>query len=348
MSRPSKSGLEYFPLEVIQDDDVALLEYECGIEGFGILIKLWQKIYANSYYIKWNDDIAILFCKDNNCKEDKLDSVIKCCIRRDLFDEDIFDKYGILTSSGIQKRYLNVCNSCKRKNIHMFKELVLVDDYCCELIHELTELTPELSTQSKVKESKVKKSKGNKKEKNKKDKDEKCKHFDFIWLKNAEYEKLIEKFGQEDADERLEILNDYIGSKGKKYKSHYHTILSWHNKEKKSLPISQRSNINSNKYFDRFNEIYPSHRNDDSAYDEWNKINPNEVLSTRIVNAVKYLIVSDDWSKDNGRWIPKASKWLKTRQWDNVKSYGDCKTCPSTNVTLTDKGICIECHKKQI
>jgi hypothetical protein len=29
------------------------------------------------------------------------------------------------------------------------------------------------------------------------------------------------------AKEKIERLNNYIGSSGKKYKSHYHTILNW-------------------------------------------------------------------------------------------------------------------------
>jgi hypothetical protein len=53
---------------------------------------------------------------------------------------------------------------------------------------------------------------------------------DFVRLTEAEYEKLIEQFGREGADDRIRALNDGIGSKGYKYKSHYHTILSWERK----------------------------------------------------------------------------------------------------------------------
>jgi hypothetical protein len=221
MARQIKRGLEYFPLDVVQDDDVALLEYKCGLEGFGILIKLWQKIYANSYYTKWNDSIAILFCRNNNCTKEKLDSVIEYCIQINMFDKHILEKYQILTSSGIQKRYLMACNMCKRKNIHMFEELVLVDEYHKTLIHELTPINsgipPELGTQSKVKERKVNKKKE--------------KYGEFVWLFNEEHDKLIEKFGSDDTKDRIERLDLYIGSKGDKYKSHYHTILSWYRKD---------------------------------------------------------------------------------------------------------------------
>ena len=56
---------------------------------------------------------------------------------------------------------------------------------------------------------------------------------DFVWLKKEEYEKLIIKLGSEKTTDMINRLNNYIGSKGKKYKSHYHTILSWVAKDEK-------------------------------------------------------------------------------------------------------------------
>ena len=51
MGRHQKKGLDYFPLDVHMDNSVALLEVDHGLEGFAILIKLYQKIYADGYYI---------------------------------------------------------------------------------------------------------------------------------------------------------------------------------------------------------------------------------------------------------------------------------------------------------
>ena len=58
----------------------------------------------------------------------------------------------------------------------------------------------------------------------------KQKHMDFVLLSDDEHSKLIGKFGVTGTAIYIENLNDYIGSKGKKYKSHYHTILSWDRK----------------------------------------------------------------------------------------------------------------------
>ena len=72
---------------------------------------------------------------------------------------------------------------------------------------------------SKVKLSKVKLSKD--------------KYIDFVFLSKEEYEKLIKKFGEKLTNEKIDELNNGIGSKGYKYNSHYHTILSWDRKHKK-------------------------------------------------------------------------------------------------------------------
>jgi uncharacterized protein (DUF1697 family) len=48
-----------------------------------------------------------------------------------------------------------------------------------------------------------------------------------VRLTKEEHQKLIEKFGEADAAERIENLSLYIRSKGDKYKSHYATILNW-------------------------------------------------------------------------------------------------------------------------
>lgn len=48
-----------------------------------------------------------------------------------------------------------------------------------------------------------------------------------VYLTKEEHTKLIERFGEEGTKQRIYDLNNGIMSKGYKYKSHYHTILSW-------------------------------------------------------------------------------------------------------------------------
>jgi hypothetical protein len=159
MARPLKIGLDYFPLDVRFDDEIELLEAEEGLTGFAILIKLWQKIYSNGYYIEWNDDSILLFCKNINSEKTKVISVVNTCLRRNLFNKKLFDKYKILTSCGIQKRFITASSQSKRKTISIIQEYMLINSEFTELITELTSLNQKESTQKKVKESKEEESK---------------------------------------------------------------------------------------------------------------------------------------------------------------------------------------------
>ena len=50
---------------------------------------------------------------------------------------------------------------------------------------------------------------------------------DYVTLTRDEYAKLCESYGEDAAKRMIEILDNYKGSKGKKYKSDYKAILNW-------------------------------------------------------------------------------------------------------------------------
>ena len=58
-------------------------------------------------------------------------------------------------------------------------------------------------------------------------KPEKKHYAEFVTLTEAEYGKLTEEHGETATQRMIEILNNYKGAKGKKYKSDYMAILNW-------------------------------------------------------------------------------------------------------------------------
>jgi hypothetical protein len=87
---------------------------------------------------------------------------------------------------------------------------------------------------------------------NKKDKKEKNKiikelYLDFVMLSKNEHENLIIELGEPATKDMLSRLNNYLGSTGKKYKSHYFTILNWNRKDKEN-GISKHTGSKSTKY----------------------------------------------------------------------------------------------------
>ena len=64
-----------------------------------------------------------------------------------------------------------------------------------------------------------------------KTKPKKTLYLEFVKLTDDEHTKLVERYGKKITDEYIDRLNDYIGSKDKRYKSHYHTLLQWIKKD---------------------------------------------------------------------------------------------------------------------
>ena len=170
MARPVKEGLEYFPLDcdIDQDDKVALIEAQHGIKGFGVVIKLLMKIYKNGYFYEWTEKEQLLFSKRVNVDINEVNVIINDLIKWNFFNEELFRSKKILTSNGIQKRYLAAVG--RRQKVKILKEYLLLDDETINVYKNLVivDINPssegvnvDIGTQSKVKKSKVKESKEN-------------------------------------------------------------------------------------------------------------------------------------------------------------------------------------------
>ncbi len=173
MARPMKEGVDYFPLDVCTDVKFELLEAKFGIIGFGIMIKLFQRIYAeNGYYCKWDSDTALIMAAKNSCPDytftiEKVQGIVDEAIHRGIFDKDMYKQQGILTSKGIQKRFFEATK--RRSRVDVKENYLLID------ISELSENVyingvnvnknskkDNDNTQSKVKETKLNQSISNK------------------------------------------------------------------------------------------------------------------------------------------------------------------------------------------
>lgn len=127
MPRPIKNGLDYFPLDTVMDTKIELIEAEFRLTGFAIVVKLFQKIYGEQgYYCEWTDEVALLFASKNGVGSNAVSEIVQASVRRGIFDKDLFDKYSILTSAGIQKRYFEAVN--RRTQINVISEYLLVSD----------------------------------------------------------------------------------------------------------------------------------------------------------------------------------------------------------------------------
>ncbi|AQR95528.1 DUF4373 domain-containing protein [Clostridium saccharoperbutylacetonicum] len=173
MARPLKEGLEYFPLDcdIDQDDKITLIEAQHGLIGFGIAIKLLMKIYNNSYFYEWTEKEQLLFSKRVNVDINHINEIINDLVKWGFFNKKLFETERILTSCGIQKRYLTAVG--RRQRVQILKKYLLLDDETINVYKNLVivdinidseVINDNIGTQSKVKESKVNKTKEKEKE----------------------------------------------------------------------------------------------------------------------------------------------------------------------------------------
>lgn len=167
MARPTAKGVEYFPLNVnfINDLKIRKLLLSCGAEAIAVLIYLLSTIYKDEgYYVEIHEDEIDLIALDVNVTpEFVLEVINKACEVR-FFDVNLYNNFNILTSKGIQERYLKITE--RRKNSVVITQFNLVNVYNNSinvnnnLINvDNNSVNVYKSTQSKVKESKEKKSK---------------------------------------------------------------------------------------------------------------------------------------------------------------------------------------------
>lgn len=159
------NGINYFPLNVHLDDKFELIEAEFGLKGFAIVVKLFQKIYGQQgYYCEWTEDVALLFGKNVGLGGDAVSEIVRAAIKRGIFDSELYDKYQILTSRGIQERYFEAVS--RRKEVEVRKEYLLIKvDQIYKNVRILNEnvnissKNVNISEQKKVEESKAKEKK---------------------------------------------------------------------------------------------------------------------------------------------------------------------------------------------
>lgn len=164
MGRNIKEGLNYFPLDVdiFEDEKIQFVSARFGVKGDGIVIRLLCKIYRQGYYIKFDDDVALLFARSvgDVSLHGLVKDVVNELIKREFFDRTIFDSFGILTSKGIQKRYTKICSDLNRTYVRIepkFDLISLKKSFPPEEMKKIPEemdFFPEESAQRKGKEKK--------------------------------------------------------------------------------------------------------------------------------------------------------------------------------------------------
>lgn len=126
MARPKKDGLDYYPMDsdIGNDDKIKYIRSKHGNDGFATVILLLNKIYKEKgYYCNWSIFEKTIFSVDVMLEIETLDRIINSCLDCRFFDKEKYEKYEILTSKGIQNRFMEA--SRRRKGFYVYYEYII-------------------------------------------------------------------------------------------------------------------------------------------------------------------------------------------------------------------------------
>lgn len=155
--RPTKQGIDYFPMDVgfFSDVKIRKISRACGSQSTSILICLLCNIYKDEgYYILWDEDLPFVIADTVGVSEGAVKEVLIKALQVGFFDNTLYEKYKILTSSGIQKRFLLA--TYQRKETTIIPEY-LIDCTNNSINHANNSINNSDNEQSKVKVKRNKK-----------------------------------------------------------------------------------------------------------------------------------------------------------------------------------------------
>lgn len=126
----AKEGIPSFLLECRTNDNISEIEAEYGVKGFAVVVRLWQKIYAEKgYYCEWIERSPLLFLSNwfggnSGVTISLINEIVSRCLKNGIFDAWMHENYSILTSARIQEQYFGVVK--RREEILVQKEYLLV------------------------------------------------------------------------------------------------------------------------------------------------------------------------------------------------------------------------------
>lgn len=136
MAGKAKRKLDYagWSTDIFDNDTKIdkLLDSQSWI-GFSIYFYLCQKAFgSDGYFYKWSfDDCASTARKmGGGVGSGTVKETVDYCLHIGLFDKRLFDRWGVLTSKGIQRSYWAVAKSRRDKTV--YQELWLLEETECE------------------------------------------------------------------------------------------------------------------------------------------------------------------------------------------------------------------------
>nr|DAV68511.1 MAG TPA: Replication initiation and membrane attachment [Caudoviricetes sp.] len=127
MARPPKMGLDYFPLDVnfLNDLKTKKVVRSYGASAVAVALNLFINIYRdNGYYAQCDDDFIFIISDELKLEEEYVKNVIQKMVDVEFFDKNLYENHKILSSIGIQNRYILASGRRVRSKINPVYDLI--------------------------------------------------------------------------------------------------------------------------------------------------------------------------------------------------------------------------------
>lgn len=131
MARPNKKGLDFYRCNTnrYQDSKIKRLIFKYKSDGIAVWDFILNEIYRiEGSYISFDDNLVFLTADSLRITEELVDNIIKYCIEINLFNKEILEKTGFLTSISIQQFYKEAAIVSKRKVVNIPELIQLITE----------------------------------------------------------------------------------------------------------------------------------------------------------------------------------------------------------------------------
>ena len=123
-----------------------------------------------------------------------------------------------------------------------------------------------------------------------------------------------------------EQVYNHEDDKQKEDDNHSSNIIKQDTKNKAIKKQNKELNELQEKQFDKFWQAYSKKVSKKQAQKSWKKINPSLELFEKILKALEMVKQTEQWKKDNGKYVPYPATWLNQERWtDEIKMMQNIK-----------------------
>lgn len=112
-----------------------------------------------------------------------------------------------------------------------------------------------------------------------------------------------------------EQVYNHEDDKQKESDNHSSNTIKQETKNKAIKKQNKELNELQEKQFDKFWQAYPKKVSKKQAQKSWKKINPSLELFEKILKALEMVKQTEQWKKDNGKYVPYPATWLNQERW---------------------------------